>query len=604
MIQQLSPGSLERLLELSCDWYWILDKHWRVVQLGGRELDSGPSPMLAVLGKAPWEWPGVVVNAPDFEALSGALVRRHDLIDQQYTIRDRRGMLRYMAVQGEPIFDHVVAFSGYRGTLRDITQRKRAEALVALEHRVTRGLAEAATSRKVLQAVMRAICESEQWETAGFFRVEDSAGTTRLMVGWSGPGMADRAADYYQGATNKMIPSGGLLSRVALSGEPLWVDAMTESQTTWAQRIRLTGERATLFCPVRVDGAVTGIFAFASREIREPDAALLNSMRVIGEQVGQFLQRKDAQRVVKESEARFKALTQLSSDWYWETDNESRFTRIEGDQGESESTEPASKLIGKRRWETDFVTENAGGWSAHRAQIDERLPFRDLVLVRSLADGRKRYVSISGEPVDDSNGVFVGYRGIGQDITTRKLAENRIQHLATHDGLTGLPNRLLLSEQLCVAMRFARRNRRKIAVLFIDLDGFKGINDAWGHDAGDALLQVMAQRFRACLRGTDIVARLGGDEFVALLQELDGPEDVTAIAQKILTSASSPVDVLGRRQQVTASIGISMYDDYATDEQAMMRHADLAMYAAKSSGKNAVRFYVATDPRPEADSPI
>jgi diguanylate cyclase (GGDEF)-like protein len=319
----------------------------------------------------------------------------------------------------------------------------------------------------------------------------------------------------------------------------------------------------------------------------------LQTLHVIGEQVGQFLKRKEAEQVLRESEARFRALTQLSSDWYGEIDTDFRFTRIEGQHGEGDAATGGS-VIGKTRWETRLVSEEAGGWSAHRARLDAHMPFRDLVLLLPLSDRGKRYISLSGEPMHDDHGVFLGYRGIGRDVTQHKLAENHIQHLATHDGLTGLPNRTLFSEQLELAIRFSRRTGRKMALLFIDLDGFKDVNDACGHDAGDIVLKEMARRFTYCLRNTDVVARLGGDEFVALLQQIDGDDDVAAIARKILDTAARPVSLQGRQFHVTASIGISMYGDDATDELSLMRNADFAMYAAKRNGKNEIRFYSAT----------
>ncbi len=170
-------------------------------------------------------------------------------------------------------------------------------------------------------------------------------------------------------------------------------------------------------------------------------------------------------------------------------------------------------------------------------------------------------------------------------------SEARFRHLATQDVLTGLPNRGLFSQLLNLAIEAARRYGRKLAVLFIDLDGFKYVNDKFGHDTGDELLRQMSRRFKECLRASDVVARLGGDEFVVLLQEVRGPQDAAASARKILAATAQPLQVLGHECRVTASVGVCLYPADAADEQALMKNADLAMYRAKQAGKNNCQFY-------------
>jgi diguanylate cyclase (GGDEF)-like protein len=173
-----------------------------------------------------------------------------------------------------------------------------------------------------------------------------------------------------------------------------------------------------------------------------------------------------------------------------------------------------------------------------------------------------------------------------------KLAHaERIEYLAYHDGLTALPNRSLFSKLLIQSISQARRYGRRLAVLFLDLDRFKYINDTLGHEAGDQLLQEVARRLKACLRDTDTVARLGGDEFVVLLPELPEEKDVTAVAQKILSGIAKPFVLLGQEFRVTTSIGISTYPGDGLDEQTLMKDADIAMYRAKEEGKNQFQFY-------------
>ena len=173
----------------------------------------------------------------------------------------------------------------------------------------------------------------------------------------------------------------------------------------------------------------------------------------------------------------------------------------------------------------------------------------------------------------------------------RKAAQQHIQYLATHDVLTGLPNRMMFIELLDRALQSARRYQRRFAVMFIDLDGFKRVNDTLGHAAGDELLQELGTRFKRELRDSDVVARLGGDEFIVLLQEAGMLEQVSAVADKLVAAASRPLTLADWSCRVSASVGVAIYPDSAADEHALMRHADAAMYQAKQAGKNQVRFY-------------
>ena len=465
-----SQARFRSLLEISSDWFWERDADFRLLRIEGCSAVGQALDRSAIVGKRLWEFPGVVLDSADFDFFRAVAGRRELFRDFEYAFRDGSGQLRYMSVSGEPAFDAAGAFIGYRGTSRDVTQRRRHDALIALEHAVTRSLAEADSSRNVLKAVMRVVCESEQWETAGYFRVEDAAGTTQLVIGWRTAGTDAAATEYYRQAADSVIAPGGPLSQVVLSGEPVWFADMQQANTTWRERVGRTGERATFSFPVRVDAKVIGVLAFASREIREPDPALLQTVRVIGDQVGQFLQRKQAEQVLRESEARF-------------------------------------------------------------------------------------------------------------------------QHLATHDSLTGLPNRGMFSELLSRAIQTAARYQRRFALLFIDLDRFKHVNDTLGHAAGDALLQAMALRLQGCLRSSDVVARLGGDEFVALVQQPGDLDETAAVARKLLDAAAQPIPLASGECRVSSSIGIALYPADAGDEQLLMQKADHAMYLAKQDGRNNFRFH-------------
>jgi diguanylate cyclase (GGDEF)-like protein/PAS domain S-box-containing protein len=302
-------------------------------------------------------------------------------------------------------------------------------------------------------------------------------------------------------------------------------------------------------------------------------------------------QRARAEPALRESEARFRSLTELSSDWYWEQDASFRYRSGSGKA--MGGVRLADLILGKANWELGVDIE--GGWDAHRALLERRLPFRDVLVQGSLPGLPKMYARLSGEPIVDEHGNLKGYRGVARDVTMEVQAQERVHYLATHDGLTGLPNRAHFSQLLNRQVQSARRYEGRFALMFIDLDGFKAINDTFGHEAGDILLVEMAARFSGSVRASDVVARLGGDEFVVLVQEASDIEQVNAVARKILSAAIRPVTIEGRECRVTASVGICMFPRDAQDEQALLRNADVAMYRAKAQGKNNVQFFSADD---------
>lgn len=191
----------------------------------------------------------------------------------------------------------------------------------------------------------------------------------------------------------------------------------------------------------------------------------------------------------------------------------------------------------------------------------------------------------------DENGRPEYVSGAVIDITERKLAEQQMQYIATHDVLTALPNRFMFNNLLSHTIETANRYSSQFAILFIDLDRFKAINDALGHQAGDQLLVEIAQRLRSCLRTSDVLARISGDEFVVLAPELDNEEGAGSIARKIIAAVSQPMVLLGHSCQVTASIGICLFPNHGDNEQTLIKNADAAMYVAKEAGKNNYQFF-------------
>ncbi|MBU2886209.1 EAL domain-containing protein [Gilvimarinus agarilyticus] len=302
-------------------------------------------------------------------------------------------------------------------------------------------------------------------------------------------------------------------------------------------------------------------------------------------------ERRASELALQESQERFRNLTELSSDWYWEQDKNFAFIKLADPNHKSGYR--LNDVRGKTLQQLSHAKALSSDWNSHQKCISSNLPFRNFEFQVVDAEGNNRYLSLSGLPNFGDNGEFDGYRGIGCDITERKTAEAHTQYLATHDSLTNLPNRAMFFETLDLAIDSALRNRRKLAVLFIDLDRFKNINDTLGHNAGDTLLVEMSSRLSTSLRSCDVVARLGGDEFAILIQDITDPEQVAKVARKVINATASPATILGQECRVTASIGVSIYPGDARDTQSIMKNADIAMYRAKDEGKNTYQFYSA-----------
>ncbi|MBV7543221.1 bifunctional diguanylate cyclase/phosphodiesterase [Acidovorax sp. sic0104] len=318
-----------------------------------------------------------------------------------------------------------------------------------------------------------------------------------------------------------------------------------------------------------------------------PDGSLVRTFTDVSDYVR-------VENELRESEMRFRSLSDLSSDWYWEHDAEGRFVQLAGDL--SVNGLPLSDVLGHTRWELGALNMSETDWAAHRAVLRARQPFRDLELQRQRPDGSMHWISVSGVPVVDAQGTLRGYRGVGRDITERKEVESQIERLAFYDVLTGLPNRRMLVDRLQRAMAAVARSGAQGALLFIDLDNFKDLNDTLGHDTGDQLLLQVAQRLSTCVREADTVARFGGDEFVVLVEGLsaDGAHasaEAALVASHIATTLGAPYVLGETSHHSTPSIGIALFGQQTGSVDELLKHADLAMYQAKAAGRNTQRFF-------------
>jgi diguanylate cyclase (GGDEF)-like protein/PAS domain S-box-containing protein len=225
------------------------------------------------------------------------------------------------------------------------------------------------------------------------------------------------------------------------------------------------------------------------------------------------------------------------------------------------------------------------------ARLTESGSLSNFELAARRRDGSHIWVLENATLVDGPDGVGPLIEGTVIDITERKRAEDQVKHLAFHDALTGLPNRLLFSDRLTMALAQAHRSRQKLAAIYLDLDRFKVINDSLGHTVGDELLRRVADRLRLCIREEDTIARLGGDEFILLVPRLSSEEDVETVGRKILTAIRLPFTIDDREVFLTTSIGISVYPEDGIDSETLVQNADTAMYRAKERGRDNYQLY-------------
>jgi diguanylate cyclase (GGDEF)-like protein/PAS domain S-box-containing protein len=361
---------------------------------------------------------------------------------------------------------------GLLGTIIDITDRKRVERRLSMQHAVTRVLAESESVREVVPKIIQTICETTGWHYGALYRYYE-AEVLRCEEMWG----IDRphVRQFMAAVRNRVVrvdgTERGLVRRALALGRPVWISNVASDETLQRKDLVIkAGLHGALAFPIRAGQEVLGILEFFHSDILEPDAMLLDVAESIGSQIGQYLVR--------------------------------------------------------RRAETE-------------------------------------------------------------------------KQLAMHDAVTGLPNRLLFMGRLEHAVVQAQRHQRRLAVMFIDLDRFKHVNDTLGHEAGDMLLKEVARRLKANLRSGDTVARLGGDEFVMLLEDITLEHDMRFVGQKLIAELGVPFTLNGHQVTVTGSIGVSTFPADGVDPATLLRHADAAMYRAKEKGRNLCELYSEQPPPAE-----
>ena len=300
--------------------------------------------------------------------------------------------------------------------------------------------------------------------------------------------------------------------------------------------------------------------------------------------------RKQIEEELRQSEERYRTIIEDIEDAYFEVDLRGRFIFVNDALCESLGYS-RDELIGMDQRQYGGETTIRELRTLFNRVYRKGAPVKAYAFELYRKDGSKGHCEISVSLIKNREGESIGFRGIARDVTERKKNEEQIRHLATHDILTGLPNRVLFDEVLEQSIKDSRRYGRQFALLFMDLDGFKAINDTFGHETGDRVLIICARRLKRALRASDFIARLGGDEFVILAQGITDKTGVTTLVNTVFSIVNKPILIRGSRHHLTASIGISIYPQDGGDKQSLMKTADMAMYSAKEKGSNNYRFF-------------
>lgn len=299
-------------------------------------------------------------------------------------------------------------------------------------------------------------------------------------------------------------------------------------------------------------------------------------------------ERKLIMEALQESEEKLKSILDNATAIVYVKDIPGRYTFI-NKQFEKLFNVKRGEVKGKTDYDL-FPKEMADAFRVNDLHVLEAKSPLEFDEVAPHENGLHTYISIKF-PLCDSAGAIYAVCGISTDITERKRMEEIIRQMAYHDTLTSLPNRKLFDDRFAVALVNAHRNKELLSIMYLDLDGFKYVNDTFGHRVGDRLLQCVAERLKRCLRESDTIARLGGDEFAVLLPGVSQAGNVAQIAGKIIDSVKQPMEIEGKEISVTTSIGIALFPNDGDDIIKLLKHADDAMYLAKENGKNNYRFF-------------
>ncbi len=301
-------------------------------------------------------------------------------------------------------------------------------------------------------------------------------------------------------------------------------------------------------------------------------------------------ERRQMEETIRQSEEKYRTIIDEMDEWYFEIDLTGNIVFINDAVARSVGYS-LKQLIGINY--RSFIKKDQAGelYKIFRQVYETGEPTKSFPYEFIRPDGTITLFELSIFPKLDGEGKVFGFRGIGHDITERKRTEQQLNYIATHDTLTGLPNRMLLMDRLKMALAQAKRDNYKLAVMMLDLDHFKNVNDTLGHMVGDQLLKEISLRLTGRLRQNDTISRLGGDEFIILLPAIENVEDSIEVAEIILSSFQQPFTCDDNKITSSVSIGIAIYPDDCEDVDSLLKNADMAMYYVKAHGRNGYHFF-------------
>lgn len=555
-----------------------------------------------------------LIHHDDIEILQKAIrlsQQSHEDSEQEFRILRPNGETRWVNNRWVSVFDNNGRVIKQIGTLQDITERKESEQALHQLNRELRAITEcnhilirAEQEQALIESVCRIICEDAGYRLAWVGYAEHDTAKTIRPVAWAGDedGYLAQVPINWDDSAYGNGPSGLTIRH----GKIHVVDDFTTDPGTrpWQQAALQRGYNSSISLPLKNDCGVTfgvlGIFSSASNAFPEPEQRLLeelaNDLAFGIDTLRTRAQHNQAEEQIRIAATAFEAQEGIIiADVNRQILRVNRaFTEISGYSAQ-EVMGKTPQLLKSEKHDEEFFSAmwqslvKEGVWQGEIWNRDKQ------------GDDYPVWLNITA--VRDPSGQVTHYVGTMTDITERKEAEKKIEHLAYYDLLTELPNRRLLLDRLRQASLGSLRSKNMGALLFIDLDNFKILNDTSGHDIGDKLLIGVARRLGSCVRDGDTISRLGGDEFVVILEDLSQtPAEAAAHAKliggKIISILNQPYQIEDRMHHSTPSIGITLFNGSENSVDDLLKQADIAMYQAKTAGRNTLRFF---DPEMQAN---